>query len=635
VRDFPFARGAMSEHKLWSKASDLPRTPGVYIIKNKAGTIIYIGKSVSLRNRVTTYFAASARHDDKTAKMVEAADDFDFIATDTEIEALILENKLIKIHQPKYNIRLKDAKSYPYIKIDYESPFPTISITRRRLSDRAKYFGPYFNQGNVHEILSAVRRIFRVHSCKHSFPRDIGRFRPCLYKQIGHCVAPCGGEVSREEYAAIFREIESFLRGNFVAVRTLLEGQMQKSAEELKFEAAVMYRDRLATLSRLWDKHRVQFVAENIGGGVANMYREGQAGLADDVEYDVIALHRDTVYSCLAVGTIRAGALLDNQYVIIGPEQILTSDTIVSLICEIYSQREYVPKDILVGFELPESSALVLEEYIRQSSEEQKRVKLHFPIRGERRSLCNLIEKNAMLHASQHAIQVERESKALIQLAQLLSLEVVPQNIEAVDISNLGTEHITAGLVSFVDAKPNKKGYRTYKIRELGQVDDYGSMREAVLRRVRSESSPLPDLLLLDGGKGHVNVIRTALAEAGVSLPVFGMVKDAYHKTRTLTDGDGDIDLSNAGAVFHLVYKIQEEVHRFAGNRMMNSKRKTLKRSSLEDIPGIGARKAQLLLSHFKSIKAIREATLQQLQEAKGIGKNDAEAVRKYYGSIE
>lgn len=595
--------------RLREKANNLPLRPGIYIMHGADGKVIYVGKSKVLKNRVSQYFHENRDKDEKTRRMVRLVHDFEYILTDNEIEALTLENKLIKLHQPKYNIKLKDDKTYPYIKVDMNSPYPTITVTRTRLSDKAKYFGPYSGTRVAYGIVKTIQKVFGIASCDRKFPEDIGKIRPCLYAQMGVCIAPCTGKISSDEYKEIFSDILSFLRGNFTNVKKSLQEKMNFAAENLMFETAAKYRDRINYLSKLWDKQKV------VGDPSA--------------EFDIIALYNDERAACLSVSYVRNGALIDTDNFVLDEYGIIDDESLSLLICDLYTKREYIPSEILIGFELVEETQKEIEEYLKTLGGSAK---LRHPERGDKKALCDMVLENAKLHAEQSRIEREKTNYAQVRLSQLLSLEVVPERIEAIDISNIGNEKITAGLVSFIGGKPNKKGYRTYNIQETKVQDDYTSMREAVRRRIDgAETNPLPDLLLLDGGKGHVNVIKELFCEKQVDLPVFGMVKDEYHKTRTLTDGENFISIAGEQAVFNLIYKIQEEVHRFALSKMTQKKRKTLKKSSLTEIKGIGEAKAKALLSHFKGLSNIKTATKEELMQVKGITEANAEELIKHF----
>ncbi len=604
--------------RLREKANGLPFTPGVYLMQDKNGKIIYVGKSKVLKNRVSQYFHDHAAHSVKTARMVSNVWDFNYILCDSEMEALTLENSLIKLHTPKYNIRLKDDKNYPYIRISMQEDYPHISMVRKRTGDGAKYFGPYSSAQAVAKILMTIRKTFRIAGCKKEFPRDIGRGRPCIYAQIGQCCAPCTGRVSSEEYKEIFRDVIAMLRGSFEDVKRQLEEKMETAAEHLEFEAAAVYRDRIESLSKLRQKQKV----------VAS----------PDTEQDIIGIYRGDTCSSIAVFYVRAGCLVDNEHFIFGADQILNDDSITAFLSEFYTMREFIPREVLLGFSQDEEEIAALSAFL--SHKAGHRITVRIPERGDGRKLCEMAASNAEQNAKQYHAESEKDNKTLVKLASMLHLEVVPERIEAYDISNLGSEHITAGMIVCENGKFIKKDYRTFSIREtVGAPDDYASMREALSRRLAYILHPTgsgfgevpPDLILLDGGVGHVSTIRALLAELGLDIPVMGMVKDEFHKTRALTDGEREINIAREQSVFVYIYKIQEEVHRYSVSRMMGAKKKTLRTSSLEVIDGVGPAKAKALLSHFGSLSAIREAEEAALAEAPGISKTVAAAIYTHF----
>lgn len=594
--------------ELLEKAGRLPLSPGVYIMKNKSGVIIYVGKSKVLRSRVSQYFQEYAKHNFKTQKMVEAVQDFDYMLTDIEIEALALENRLIKLHQPKFNIKLKDAKSYPYIKVTVNEAYPRMYIVRSRQNDSARYFGPYSGTGPAYTIMKTAQKTFGAATCKKEFPRDIGKDRPCLYRQLGHCVAPCSGEVTSEAYREIFRDIITFLRGSFDDVKRSLQKKMEFAAENLLFETAALCRDRIRSLEALWEKQKV------VG--------------PPDADYDVFALHTEERCSCLAVFYIRAGSVIDSEHFIFPAEQIADSDTVTAFIGDLYNKRGYIPREILFGFSVGEEEETALAAYLHELG---GRTKLRHPERGDLRALCDMVHENAVNHAAQYLAESEKDNKMLIKLAQLLSLEVVPQRIEAYDISNMGGENTVAGMIVAEDGKLRRSCYRTYNIKTVEGQDDYASMREAVERRMKHKNEVMPDLILLDGGKGHVSTIRKLLLEMETTIPVFGMVKDEYHKTRALTTDNEDISIAREQAVFTFIYKLQEEVHRFTVSKMSEANSVSYKRYSLEDIKGIGPAKAKELLSHFKTLVKLKTASRGELLEVHGINEWTADVIIAHF----
>ena len=606
----------MTRAELLQKANELPLSPGVYLMKDKGGHIIYVGKSKLLKNRVTSYFQFSADHTPKTARMVANVCDFSYILTDSEMEALTLENSLIKLHAPKYNIRLKDDKNYPYIRIDLHKTYPTLSMVRKRSDDGARYFGPYSGTGAVFSIIRTLNRSFRLQSCRHEFPRDCGKVRPCIYAQIGQCCAPCTGGVSQNEYKELTDGVLQVLHGRFGALKEQLTKQMEHSAETLAFEAAAKYRDRIRSLEYLWQKQKV------VAG--------------QDADHDVFAVYSDSLCSVVSVFTVRGGVLTDHTAFRYGADSILEGENIPSFLLGYYAARDDIPREILTAQPLADDDARILSELLCEKA--GRRVSIRTPQRGDGRALCVMAYENAKEQAALYARETEKSETVLLKLASMLTLEVVPQRIEAYDISNLGSEHITAGMVVFCDGKPKKSQYRTFRMETLSHADDYAAMEETIFRRMQhlrsndtAFSEQPPDLILVDGGKGQVQAALAAMRRAGAFVPVYGMVKDDFHKTRTLTDGTHEIDIAKEQAVFSLIFRIQEEVHRYSVARMSGAKRKTLRRSSLTEIPGIGDSKAKRLLSHFGKLSALKAASISEIAAVGGISQKDANAVFSHY----
>lgn len=603
---------------LRKKASMLPRTPGVYIMKNHLNKIIYVGKSRSLRDRVSQYFHLPPDANLKTVRMVSQINDFETIFCDTEMEALALENVKIKQYTPKYNILLKDSKSYPYIKLTLNEKYPKISMVRKRTMDGAKYFGPYSSASVVYNIIDTLEKTFKIPTCKRKFPNDIGKERPCIYKQLGRCIAPCDSTVDQQEFYETMQCAFEVLRGNIKNAVDRLTVQMLEYAEEEKYEAAARCRDGIEALKRLQDKQKV-------------------VGSPND-EYDIITTYSDDVSTCISVFYIRSGIIMDSDNYVYGSYEIASNSNgyeyMTHFITELYQKREFVPKEIYLGFNFDNHELQLIQEFLKQLSGHMVAVKI--PQKGYMKKLCDMITKNSIEQTKIHKKEIEKDSKVLFKLAQLLSLEVVPSRIEAYDISNLGNEHITAGMIVCEDGKFLKSDYRILKMKEQQNADDYQAMQEAIKRRIlhlqdtTGSFSKMPDLILLDGGKTHVSVVKKVFAEMNIDIPVFGMVKDEHHKTRTLVTENYEISIAKDQSVFVFVYKIQEEVHRFTISKMVSSKRKTLKKSLLEDIKGIGPRKAQAVLSHFKTLSAIKNATIEEIASIKGISKKDAENILEY-----
>lgn len=599
---------------LLEKANALPVCPGVYIMKGQSGNVIYVGKSRKLKNRVSQYFQ-NGEKDAKTARMVRAVKDFEYFVCHTEIEALTLENTLIKQYNPKYNIRLKDAKSYPYIKITDED-YPRLVMTRKRERDGGRYFGPYSGVSAVYSVINTLNSTLGLPSCKRRFPAEIGRERPCLYYQIKKCCGVCTGNISREEYAEKIRYASDVLRGSTSAVKREVSERMLAYAEREQYEAAARCRDTLTALERLSQKQKV----------VA----------APDVEHDVIALYRDELCSAVSVFYVREGALTDRSEFVYGADSIIDESNISAFICELYRLREYIPRSILLSFSLEAEEEGAIAEYLGEIA--GRRVSIRTPERGDGKILCDMARDNAAERARAYREAAEKDDEVLLRLAELLRLETYPERIEAYDISNLGGEHITAGMIVTDGTSLKRSDYRTFKITGVkGGADDYASMREALSRRLahlgdeEGSFAKLPDLILLDGGRGHVSTVRALLSELELSIPVFGMVKDEYHKTRALCTDTEEISIAHENALFVFIYKLQEEVHRFTVSRMDSAKRRTLTRSSLTKIDGIGDAKAKLLLSALGTLSAIKLASEDELAALKGISRRDAVAIRKYF----
>ena len=586
-------------------------------MENADGKVIYVGKSRALKNRVSQYFHGT--HDAKTTRMAGNVRDFRYITCDTEFEALILENNLIKQYTPKYNILLKDAKSYPYIKVTDEE-YPRIVMTRRRTED-GTYYGPYSSTSTINDIIKTIERTLGVPSCKRRFPRDIGKARPCVYKQLGRCCGVCAGDVTKEEYNAVISCAKEMLKGNTAEVKKQLTDRMMAAAEAERFEEAARLRDSLVSISKLGQNQKTD--------------------LGPETEYDIIALSNHEGCDCAAVLYIRSGTITDSEHFMFGADEITgisgedEESPFVSFIVNLYQYREYIPKEILLSFDLPESDAVIAGEYLSRRA--GRKVTLRTPQRGEARRLCLMAEKDARRHSETRRKREDTDERILMSLASLLHLEVLPERIEAYDISNLGSEHITAGMIVIEKGRFKKSHYRSFKIKGQEIPDDYSAMTETIRRRLMNlededESfSSTPDLILLDGGRGHVGVIRQLMSELAMDIPVFGMVKDSHHKTRTITDDRDEVSIAREPEVFRFVYRIQEEVHRYTVGRMTNAKLKSLKTSSLEKINGIGPAKAKALLLHFNSLDQIKNASKEEIMKVKGISEANADEIVKYF----
>ncbi len=597
---------------LREKANALPLCPGVYLMKNKDGKIIYVGKSKKLKNRVSSYFLSRA-HSYKTEKMVQSVSDFDTILCDSEIEALTLENILIKKHSPKYNIKLKDAKSYPYIKITDE-PYPKLIVTRERASD-GSYYGPYSGMADAYAAADAIRKVFSLPNCKRSFPKDIGRERPCLYKQMGKCCAPCADSISREAYNELIRAAKRVLDGKTSETVAELEREMLAFAEKEQFEDALRCRNSIFALKKLSEKQK--------------------AVTSDKTELDAISLYTDELCGVISVLSVREGLLISKNEFVFSSDEISDSEAFSAFLFEYYSSSSSLPRKILLDTTLEEEDLSPLSEHLRKRA--GHRVLIHTPKRGEAKRLCEMAQANAKERAERYRKEIEREDRALILLAKTLSLEILPERIEAFDISNIGSEHITASMVVYADGKMKRSDYRSFKIQSTDGVDDYGALREALTRRlshIGDKSASLgdsPDLILLDGGVGHVGVGKSVLEALGLSIPIFGMVKDEHHKTRTLCDTENEFGIAHEQALYALIFRIQEEAHRFAVSHARDAKRKTLKKSVLCNIDGIGEKKAKILLTFFGSVKRLSGAGVEDIASVRGITRADAERIVAFF----
>ena len=599
--------------RLLEKANSLPLCPGVYIMKNSQGKVIYVGKSRKLKSRVSQYFQNSEKNL-KTMRMVSLVEDFDYIVCRTEIEALSLENNLIKRHAPKYNIRLKDSKSYPYIKVTGEE-YPRILFTRSRQNDRAKYYGPYTGTATVFSILSLLHKEFGIPSCKRRFPRDIGKERPCIYYQMKQCCGLCTGDISGEEYAEMIRAATEILRGNTAKVRHALEEKMLAYAEEERYEAAMRCRNTIRALEKLSETQKVVS--------------------SPDDNRDIFGLYAGELASSVSVLNVRDGVVMNKSDFVFGKEKLLDDSGLGSFLCEYYRGKGDIPPEICLSFSLDEEEKSLVEQYLLNTAD--VRATLRIPERGDKKVLCDIAVNNAEQAVLQYIKETERSDSTLATLAALLGLEVLPERIEVYDISYLGKEHKTAGMIVYEDGKLKRSDYRSFLIKSVEGTDDYACMHEALSRRLSHLSdesgsfSELPDLLLLDGGRGHVSVVKELLAEMGLCIPVFGMVKDDFHKTRALCTDTEEINIARHQAVFVFLYKLQEEVHRYTVSKMTSAKLKTLKSSSLEQIKGIGAQKAKNLLLAFESMEELRAAELSEIARVKGIRESDARAVYDFF----
>ena len=602
----------MTFDELKEKARSLPLKPGVYIMQDAQSTVIYVGKAKALKNRVSQYFQDSASHTEKTRAMVSQIDHFDVIIADSEFEALVLECSLIKRHQPRYNILLKDDKGYPYIRLSNEE-YPKFSLVGKVAQDGARYFGPYASRHNTQAIVDALRTALRLPSCGKKFPRDIGKERPCLNFHMGKCDGYCRGEDLKEQHQEAMSQAVSLLEGRFKEVLADLKTEMEQAAEDLRFEKAAELRDRIRAIELLGARQKV------VAGSLADT--------------DVVGYFRGTAKSCFVVLHYVDGELAAKDMDLMEtPMEEEEGEILSSLIKQYYGGRSRLPKHILLPCELPDQVPVT-----RMLSEQVGyRVELLTPQRGAKMDLIKLANQNAVEEVERATTREERQNKLLEALGHMLGLDHPPRRMESYDISNTGADDMVASMVVYVDGRPLKRDYRHFKIKDLQGPNDYASMEQVLTRRFKryldgdEKFDQKPDLLLIDGGEQHVNVAAQVLERMGLDIPAFGMVKDDRHRTRALVHPDGrEIGIQSIPAVFALIGQIQEETHRFAIEFNRQQRKGRIQGSVLDQIPGVGEKRKQQLLKYFKSMKAIKSASLEQLQEA--VPKNTAQAVFSYF----
>ena len=604
----------MTFDELKEKAHALPLKPGVYIMQDAKNVVIYVGKAKALKNRVSQYFANLASHTEKTRAMVSQIDHFDVIVADSEFEALVLENSLIKRHQPRYNILLKDDKGYPYIRLTVKEEYPKFSLANRAAEDGARYFGPYGSRGNTQNIIDALRVALCLPSCNKKFPRDIGKERPCLNYHMGQCDGYCRKDMDQSRYREAIDQAVRLLEGKFQEVGDELKAEMELAAEELRFEKAAELRDRYKAIELLGKRQKV------VAGSLADT--------------DVRGFHKgEATKSCFVVLHFVEGELAAKDWDLIDtPMEEETADILSALVRQYYGGRGNLPRQILLPCELEDEVPLM-----RMLSEDAgRKVELITPQRGAKMDLIRLANKNAVEEVERWTTREERQSKLMELLGKLLDLEEPPRRIESYDISNQGADDIVASMVVYVNARPLKRDYRHFKLKDMDGPDDYASMEQVLTRRFKrylegdEKFADKPDLLLIDGGVNHANVAVKVLETLGLTIPIFGMVKDDRHRTRALVTPEGkEIGIQGNQAIFSLIGQIQEETHRFAIEFHRQQQNQRVKGSVLDQIPGVGEKRRSDLLKHFKSIKRIREATQAQLAEV--VPKNAAQAVYDYF----
>ena len=586
----------MTFEELKEKANDLPREPGVYIMKDETDAVIYVGKAKSLKNRVSQYFANLASHTAKTRQMVSKIDHFETIFAGSEFEALLLENTLIKKYKPKYNILLKDDKGYPFVAIG-KGDYPKFTIEATVKDRELEYYGPYGARGSAKAAIEMLQQTFLLPTCSRVFPRDIGKDRPCLRFQMKKCCGVCTGRVSPEEYKGLIDQCRALLKGGGQDLEKQLTADMERYAEELEFEKAAACRDRIRNLQKMGLRHTVT------GGRLSDR--------------DALAFATLGTRSCIALLSFVQGNLIDKQLTFFdGLEEADMPDAVESYIKQYYAIFRSAPKEILLA--APLEDAEPLEQYL--SGLRGSKVTISCPRRGERLRQVGLAESNAKLELETLEQREQKSKKLLEQLADMVGMEHLPARIEAYDISNTAGDLPVASMTVFVDGKPSKKDYKKYKIKTALGGDDYGAMAEVIGRRLDRALSgdegflPLPDLFLIDGGRGQTRVAREQLLQRGLSIPVYGMVKDDHHRTRALVDDEGrEIGIMATPPIFAFIGRIQEETHRFAIEFHRERRSKQMRKSQLDDIEGLGPARRKKLLDRFGTIKAIKAADIEDI----------------------
>ena len=586
----------MTFDELKQKALSLPLEPGVYIMRDQNDKVIYVGKAKKLKNRVSQYFQDTAAHTAKTRIMVSHIHHFDVIVAASEFEALVLECSLIKRHMPKYNILLKDGKGYPYLRLNMKENYPKITMVNRPANDGALYFGPYGSRGVTHDLMEALFVALKLPTCSLRFPRDIGKNRPCLNHHMGQCDGWCQSVQKQEDYYGRMLQAKQLLSGNYKALASEIQGQMLAAAENLNFELAANLRDRKNAVEALGKKQLVT------------------AGSFADT--DVIGYARTEAKSCFAVLHFSKGNLTEKEYEVL-PAAEDASGALSSLVKQYYLRRGFAPKVVLLPFQMEDSG--LFSQYLEQ--EYGKKTQFRVPQRGDNARLVELANKNALEEAERSTDKEERISATVAMLGKMLNMQP-PRRLESFDISNIAGTDIVASMVVFQDGKPRKSDYRHFKVEGLSDQDDYASMRQIVSRRLddlkagQKGFSEMPDALLIDGGVNHAKVALEAVQDAMLDIPVFGMVKDDRHRTRALVTPEGkEIRIDNNQAIFALIGNIQEATHRFAISYHRKLRSKRLRYSELDAISGIGPKRKQDLLRHFKSLSAIRNAGTDELKQ--------------------
>lgn len=613
----------MENFNIQEELKKLPGKPGVYLMHDEKDAIIYVGKAISLKNRVRQYFQSSRNKGAKIEQMVTHISRFEYIVTDSELEALVLECNLIKEHRPKYNTMLMDDKTYPFIKVTVNEPFPRVMMARRMKKDKAKYFGPYTSAGAVKDTIELIRKLYHIRSCNRSLPKDIGKERPCLNYHIHQCYAPCQGYISGEEYRKSIDEVVRFLNGNYDPILKELEEKMLDASENLEFEKAIEYRELLASVQKIAQKQKITDTA------------------GDD--RDIIAMASEGEDAVVQVFFIRGGRLIgrDHFYLKIA-ENDTKSEILSSFIKQFYAGTPYIPAELMLPEEIEDQE--IIEEWL--TTRREHKVRLRIPKKGTKEKLVELAQKNAQMVLKNDKERLKREEGRTIgavkELEKILGLTGIIR-MEAYDISNTNGFDSVGSMVVYEHGKPKRNDYRKFKIKSVQGPDDYASMNEVLTRRFehglreRQDESEIggfqafPDLIMMDGGRGQVNIALEVLEKLNLHIPVCGMVKDDNHRTRGLYFNNVELPIDRNSECFRLITRIQDEAHRFAitFHRQLRSKGQV--HSILDDIPGVGPARRKDLMRSFENIEAIRNATVDNLKELPSMNEKSAQEVYKFF----
>lgn len=602
----------------------LPGKPGVYIMHGEKDEIIYVGKAVSLKNRVRQYFQSSRNKGAKIEQMVTHITRFEYIVTDSELEALVLECNLIKEHRPKYNTMLKDDKTYPFIKVTVNEPYPRVLFSRTMKKDKAKYFGPYTSSTAVKDVIELVRKIYMVRSCNRNLPRDCGKDRPCLYYHMKQCTAPCQGNVSEEAYKQNIGQVLHFLNGNFQETIDQLTEKMMAASEEMRFEDAAGYRDLINSIRRIGERQKITTYGEEDRDIIAVAMDESE----DLREQDAV----------VQVFFMRGGRLIGRDHFFL---RVARGDTkaqvLSSFLKQFYAGTPFIPAEIMMQTEIEDGE--IIEDWL--TARRKQRVHIRVPKKGTKEKLVELAKENAWMVLSKDRERIKREEGRTIgavkEIEDWLGLKDIVR-MEAYDISNISGFESVGSMVVYEKGKPKRSDYRKFKIKWVQGPNDYASMEEVLTRRFTHESkgkydsfSILPDLILMDGGRGQVNIARKVLGELGIDIPVCGMVKDDNHRTRGVYFNNVEIPIDTSGEGFHLVTRIQDEAHRFAIEYHRSLRSKEQVHSVLDDIPGIGETRRKALMRRFRSVENIRDASVEELSQTESMNVQSAEAVYQFF----